>query len=164
MACINDVMTLSCTSDKNITVTRAQWGKYDAVCSDDCCQPDTANDCTVDMETTEPDLFAYIKSQCDGEQSCDLTYVAYVVNECEEEYFADYEQVFYDCSIVNLNIGFSAKLSITQSVEMLQIVPFDDVISNFGGHYSTSSYKFTCPLLGAYMFSITINQYDHKLH
>ena len=99
--------------DRNITITKAQWGKYNTACFDNCCPPNPAIDCTVDMQTVEPDLFEYIKDQCDGKQSCELDFIAYEVDECLDGYIADYEQVFYDCLPFDTTepIGFSAKLT-----------------------------------------------------
>ena len=64
---------------------------------------------------------------------------------------------------MNDSIGFSAKLSANQYLYPAQRVPFDDVISNFGGHYSIDTYGFTCPVHGVYTFSMSINQYDNDI-
>ena len=56
IGCVNDVMNLTCTGGRTIVVTKALWGKYNLNCSD-CCVPNPAYDCTVDMETNEPTLF-----------------------------------------------------------------------------------------------------------
>ena len=92
--------------------------------------------------------------------SCDLQYVPFLVNECESEYTADYEQIFYDCIPFDESepIGFSAKISGPfQTLNARQIVPFIDVISNFGDHYSTQTYSFTCLVYGVYFFSFASN-------
>ena len=163
IGCVNDVMSLTCTGDRTIVVTKAQWGKYNLNCSE-CCPPNPAYDCFVDMESNEPALFELLKVQCDGLQSCNLEYVSYVINECEIEYMADYEQVFYDCNPFDTTeaTAFSVKLNGTRNLRDNEVVPFDDVISNFGGHYSTDTSAFTCPVQGVYMFSMTINQWDYN--
>ena len=155
-------MTLSCSTGRNISITKAQWGKYALTCSN-CCPPHPQRDCTVDMETKEPDLFGYIKNQCDGKQTCDLGYIAFLLNDCELEYFADYLQTFYDCLPFDTTepIGFSAKLNGNVILNQYEIIPFDDVLSNFGGHYSTKTYSFTCPVHGVYTFSLALNQYNN---
>ena len=56
-------------------------------------------------------------------------------------------------------MAFSAKLLGNTILETGATVPFTDLISNFGNHYNTGTYTFTCPLNGAYSFSMTINQY-----
>ena len=165
IACLNDVINLSCSNGRSISVTKAHWGKYNLACDEgSCCAPHPAYDCTVDMATAEPDLFAYIRNQCDGQQSCDIDFIAYAVNECEADYYADYEQVFYDCFPFDTTqpVGFSAILTKDTSLSYGTVVPFDDVISNFGGHYSTQTYSFTCPVHGVYIFSMSINQYDNN--
>lgn len=35
-----------------------------------------------------------------------------------------------------------------------RLLPFDDVYENVGGHYSVSSYKFTSPIKGSYLFYV----------
>ena len=82
-------MTLSCPTGRNISLTRAQWGHYYLACSSDCCAPNPAYDCTVDMGTVEPDWFEYIQFQCDGKQSCEVDFILYAINQCEPEYVAD---------------------------------------------------------------------------
>ena len=111
IACLNDVMTLSCLNDRTITVTKAHWGQYNLACDEGtCCAPNPAYDCTVDMATAEPTVLELIKLECDGQQSCDLDFIAYEVNERQVGYFADYEQVFYDCLPFDTSepVGFSA--------------------------------------------------------
>ena len=162
--CANDVISLTCPINRTIVITKAQWSKYYLECSD-CCPPNPAYDCSVDMETAEPDFFGYIKFQCDGMTSCDLEYASYLVNECELEYTADYEQVFYDCIPFDETglVAFSAMLSRNYwLLNQLEIVPFDLILSNFGGYYSSETFTFTCPVNGVYMFSITINQRDNN--
>ena len=162
IVCVNQIINIKCISDTNITITRAIWGKYDTPCFDFCCSPDTANDCTLDVETTEPDLFAYIKNDCDGKQSCDVTYYAYLLNECEDEYLADYLRVFFDCLPIDRSepVGFSVYLAEEYEVFISagEIVPFDSVISNYGNYFSTVTHTFTCPFNGVYTFWTSINQ------
>ena len=60
LACPDDVMTLSCPVGRNISLTKAHWGQYYFGCSD-CCPPNPAFGCTVNMETMEPELFRHSK-------------------------------------------------------------------------------------------------------
>ena len=163
VGCVNDVITLSCPTNRNISITKALWGQYFRTCSD-CCPPNPAFDCTVDMETNEPALFSLLKDTCDGKETCDLEYIAYIVNDCQLEYVADYEQVFYDCLPVNVSgpVGFSVRVTKIRTLNDLELIPFDDVISNFGGHYSVENKWFTCPIYGIYSFSITMSMYDNN--
>ena len=36
------------------------------------------------------------------------------------------------------------------------IVKFNEVLSNPGGHYNSTTYKFTCPVDGMYYFTFTL--------
>ena len=62
---------------------------------------------------------------------------------------------------MNESIGFSAKMSQFRVLSTNERVPFDDVITNFGGHYNADTYLFTCPVHGVYTFTMATNQYDH---
>ena len=143
-------------------MTRAVWGDhFFGVCdSDECCPPHPAYDDFVDMETNETLTFELIKLQCDGETSCDVEYIPYDIP-CEG-CLADYMQVFYDCTPYSTSnpVGFSAKISSNIRLQSAALVLFDDVISNFGGHYSNETYTFTCPVYGVYVFTMTIIQWD----
>ena len=155
LGCANDAITLSCPNDRTIVITKAHWGKYNLEC-ENCCPPNPAYDCTVDMETAEPEFFEFIKFQCDGMTSCNLEYGAYLVNECEFEYTADYEQIFYDCNPFDETeiIAFTARLSSDITLSVNQVIPFNSVLRNFGGHYSTATYSFTCPVNVVYVFTV----------
>ena len=59
---------------------------------------------------------------------------------------------------MNESAAFSAKLSRDKPIISGQVVSFDDVISNFGGHYNNETYTFTCPVQGVYMFSMAITE------
>ena len=156
-------MSLSCPSDRTIVITKALWGKYNLPCIG-CCVPNPAYDCTVDMATAEPTIYQLLKSQCDGFQTCDVEYVAYIVNKCQLAYTADYQQIFYDCIPFDSSepIGFAAKLTSSRDLANDAVIPFGTVISNFGGHYSTETYTFNCPVHGVYIFAMTINQYEYS--
>ena len=86
IGCLNDVIALTCPNNGTINVSKAHWGKYSLVCNDDCCPPNPAFDCTVDMEAAEPDLFEFVGEQCNGQSSCDIDFVAYAINECDVDY------------------------------------------------------------------------------
>lgn len=49
--------------------------------------------------------------------------------------------------------SLSANLSITSNG---QVIAFDDVRSNVGSHYNSSTYRFTAPVSGKYFFSVGI--------
>ncbi len=35
-------------------------------------------------------------------------------------------------------------------------IPFNNAISNFGSHYNTGTYRFTCPVTGFYLFTVSL--------
>ena len=61
---------------------------------------------------------------------------------------------------MNESVGFSAKLLGDRYISSGEVVSFNHVISNFGGHYSNETYTFTCPVHGVYMFSMTMTEHD----
>ena len=51
-------------------------------------------------------------------------------------------------------------MTVNSVLSLDSVVPFNGVISNFGCHYSTDTYAFTCPVHGVYTLSMAINQYN----
>lgn len=43
------------------------------------------------------------------------------------------------------------------SVDHEETVPFNRIITNIGGHYSTLTRRFTCPIDGVFFFSVCVN-------
>ena len=53
-------------------------------------------------------------------------------------------------------VAFAAYVSSTRNFEIGQTVIFDSVITNVGGAYDPVTATFTAPLLGTYLFTVTI--------
>ena len=53
-------------------------------------------------------------------------------------------------------MGFTAYASRTRDYTVGSILTFDDVITNVGGHYTTTNSTFVCPRDGVYVFSLSI--------
>ena len=169
-ACSGGVLRPSCPDSRHITITKAHWGKYNLACSD-CCPPNPAFDCTVDVETVNNEYFELLKNQCDGLESCQIDYdYRYLIYQCEVGMYADYIQLFYDCTPVDTTgpVGFTVQLnSGDANIHFLtytqnQVLPFNSVLSNFGGHYSVGTSTFVCPYAGVYLFSTSVNQEDNN--
>ena len=154
LGCIGDILTLGCTGTGTISVTRADWGKLDRNCDIECCPPNPSLDCTVDIQTSDPEYFDFLKLQCDSYTSCSFNYTGRTIDECQANYSADYMQVFYDC-ISNENTGpvaFTAKVPNSYSDLSTTVVRFTQILTNFGGHFNSKTSSFVCPFDGVYLF------------
>ena len=161
-ACTSDIVTLSCPSNRTIFVTSAYYGQYNIPCGD-CCPPNPGLDCTVDMEENRPSNWFTIKALCDNQTSCQVDNFGSAIDECQEGYNSDYAQVFYDCLPVDEAgpVGFTAwaNTGTETEYEANAIIVFDQVISNFGGHYNPDTSSFVCPFDGVYMVNISVMSY-----
>ena len=57
-------------------------------------------------------------------------------------------------------VGFSAYNSVDQYLTADQIAHFDQVITNFGGHFNSMTSSFVCPCHGIYLFTLNFNTYN----
>ena len=57
-------------------------------------------------------------------------------------------------------VGFTAHASEDREYPSDEIIQFDDVQSNFGGHYNATTCTFLCPDHGIYLFSVHFNAYQ----
>ena len=69
-------------------------------------------------------------------------------------------EILYDClpRPIDAAIGFSASM-VGGNVEFFeegQILPFDLVLTNVGGHFSEDVSSFICPVDGLYLFSVSV--------
>ena len=101
-----------------------------------------------------------IKALCDGQKSCQYENYASIIDECQDGYTSDYAQVFYDCLPVDDAgaVGFTASASTGSPTvyNYFEVVVFDNVLSNFGGHYNPDTSSFVCPFDGVYMVNVNI--------
>ena len=49
-------------------------------------------------------------------------------------------------------VGFSAWMSTTVDLEANELIIFDEVVSNIGGHFNPVQSVFICPFSGMYVF------------
>ena len=162
-ACTSDIITVSCpTTSRTIFVTSAYYGKYHDLGSTcvGCCPPVPSLDCTVDIEAHRPSDWLAIKALCDNQTSCQLENFGFVIDECEVGYTSDYVQIFFDCYPVDETgpVGFTALATTGTATAYTEydVVVFDLVTINFGGHYNADTSSFVCPYEGAYIVSVNI--------
>ena len=159
-ACTSDVVALSCPNSRTIFVTSAFYGQYYHQCDDECCPPNPRYDCSVNIEDDTPGDWLIIEALCDGQTSCEIENLGSVISECQAGYTSDYAQVFYDCLPVDEvgPVGFTAwaNTGVETAYDNDEIMVFDQVISNFGGHYNPATSSFVCPFVGAYMVSVNV--------
>ena len=163
LGCVSDVLTLYCPDNRTIFTTSGIYGQYAYPCAADCCAPNPLDDCGEIVEENRLEDWLAIKYYCDNKTSCEYENGGSPIDQCEEGYIADYLQIFYDClpHDVDAPVGFSANANTgaptTYSVG--EIVVFDGLISNLGGHYNPASSTFTCPYDGVYMFNVNLRAY-----
>ena len=88
-------------------MTRAYYGQYSDPCdSSECCMPDQVDDCRVSILEDQPADWAGLKLICDNRTSCSYKYEGLTIDECEENYLADYMQIYYNCGIGNFVLTF----------------------------------------------------------
>ena len=104
--CAFETISLTCPTG-TILVTIAQYGMYNATCTDGCCTPDTVYDCSEHVNQNTPSDWTNLKALCDGKTSCAYEYNGWVIDACQAGYVADYMQIFFDCKS-----GFNANLAV----------------------------------------------------
>ena len=55
------------------------------------------DDCRVSVIDNNPSDWLSLKLTCDNHTSCSYEYLGSAIDECEEDYLADYMQIYYDC-------------------------------------------------------------------
>ena len=115
------------------------------------------------MEEHRPSNWFTIKALCDNQTSCQVDNFGSVISECQEGYLSDYAQIFYDCLPVDETgpVGFTAWANTGDptAYDSSEIVVFDVVISNFGGHYNPDTSSFVCPFDGVYLVNVNVQAY-----
>ena len=119
------------------------------------------------MEEYRPSNWLTIKVLCDNQTSCQLENFGSIIDECQEGYTSDYAQIFYDCLPVDETgpVGFTAwgNTGSSTAYDDNEVVVFDVVISNFGGHYNPDTSSFVCPFEGVYMVNVNVQGYQGEL-
>ena len=162
LGCISDVLELTCPDEKRIFTTSAVYGKYTFAC-DDCCPPNPSRDCTELVSENRPEDWIAIKYYCDNKTTCEYENRGSPIDDCQENYIADYLQIFYDCvpDTPSQPVGFTvhADTGAESYYSAGQIVHYDSVLTNEGGHYNHNTSAFHCPYDGVYMFSLSLQAY-----
>ena len=162
-ACTNDNVTLSCPAGRTILIVSANYGQYHYF-SADCCAPHPAYDCTELVEENQPSDWVRIKTLCDGQASCEFEILGSVINECYLGYLSDYMQLFYDCLPDDETgpVAFTAWANTGYETHYNggEIIVFNEVLSNAGGHYNNATSTFICPWHGLYVVSVNVQGYD----
>ena len=159
LGCTGATVTLSCPGGRTILTTSANYGQYDNACFD-CCAPNPESDCTELVEENRPSDWLAIQAECDNQTSCEFQNLGSVIDTCEVGYTSDYMQVFYDCLPHDETgpVAFMAWADTGSETNYRSgdVVVFNAVLNNIGGHYNTDTSSFICPWDGVYVFSVTV--------
>ena len=162
LGCTGATVTLSCPSGRTILTTSANYGQWAIACSD-CCAPNPGSDCTELVEENQPIDWAELQLLCDNQTSCEFQNVGSAIDTCEVGYTSDYMQVFYDCLPHDETepVAFTAWANTGNPTDYISadIIVFNEVLSNVGGHYNTDTSSFICPWDGVYVFSVDVQGY-----
>ena len=162
-ACTRGNVTLSCPSGRNISTTAGYYGRNHQLACAPCCGPNPALDCAELIEENRPWEWDAIQSHCDGQNTCQFENQGSTIDGCELGYQSDYMLVYYDCLPHDVSgaVGFTAAANTGSYTpyEIGDVIVFDDVISNFGGHYNADISTFICPWDGVYLFSVNVQGY-----
>ena len=157
--CLSDTLMLSCSGGREIFVVNAVYGKYAKPCST-CCPPHFADDCWERAETTRPSDWLAIKLSCDNQTACEYLYQGAIVSSCQTDYLADYMEITYDClpHPDPLYAAFSVAMVQNSSyfLEFGRVLPFNTIITNYGGYFNQDISAFLCPVHGLYLFSASV--------
>ena len=159
VGCPGDVITMTCSVDgsSNITISKATYGLYATSCSDACCVPNPLYDCLEDMQAVNPDFFDYLKFICEGEPSCNVEFNGYFMDTDCGSLDADYLQILFECTAFGEEpVAFMVRNLETEYLNADDVVPWLEVVTNYGGNYKPENYSFVCPYNGVYVFSVTI--------
>ena len=161
-ACLADVITISCPTDRTIFITSADYAEFPG-CPGCCGTPHPTYHCTVPVQDARPSDWLAMKLRCDNQNTCQFQVLGSLIDECQAGYVSDYLQVYYDCLPYDETtaVGFTATASggFTYYSEG-GLILFDDVLSNTGGHYNPTTSTFLCPWDGVYVISVNVQGYE----
>ena len=159
-ACTNDIVRLSCPGNRTILTVSADYGQYSSEVTEctECCSHNPLHDCTELVEENRPNDWLAIQALCDNQNSCEFENLGTAIDECEDGYLSDYMQLFYDCLPDDQTgpVAFTAYANTgnTTLYSYGDIMVFNEVLANAGGHYSTATSSFICPWHGLYLLSV----------
>ena len=157
-ACTLDVVRVTCPINRTILLTSGVYGRHASVCGE-CCAPNPEYDCTELVEEAQPSDWLAMQALCDGQLSCNFEIVGTVLGDCFDQ-ISDYMQLFYDCLPDDETgpVAFTAFADTGDptSYSGSDIIVFDEVLTNAGGHYSEATSSFICPWDGLYLISASM--------
>ena len=162
-ACTNDIVTLSCSTGRTILAVSANYGQYEFSCTG-CCAPNPLYDCTELVEENQPSDWLAIQALCNGQESCQFVNPGWNIDQCDASYTSEYMQLFYDCLPDDETgpVAFTAwaNTGSPTSYNYGEIIVFNEVLANAGGHYNLETNSFVCPWHGVYQVSVNIQGYN----
>ena len=163
-ACTLSNMIMACPSNRTILTTSGVYGLFDSPNSDcsGCCAPNPEYDCTELVEENRVSDWLAIQALCDGEASCQFESPGNVLGGCSGQ-TSDYMQLFYDCLPDEETgpVAFTAWADTGEPTYYTQeeIIVFDQILTNAGGHYNVDTSSFVCPYEGLYLVSAHVQSY-----
>ena len=167
-ACTGAIASMSCPNGRTIFTTSGVYGLFDSDCSE-CCAPNPQYDCTELVEESRPSDWLAIQALCDGETSCQFDNLGIAsLTSCSAEP-SEYIQLFYDClpDAESDPVAFTAfaDTGSTTHYGADDIMVFNEVLANAGGHYNAATSSFTCPWDGLYLIIVDIQGgVDNGIH
>ena len=164
VSCTLNVATMSCPNNRTILATSAVYG-WNEACGD-CCAPNPVSDCTELVEDNSPADWLAIQALCDGQTSCQFETPGTVLGDCSGQ-TSDYMQLFFDCLPDDETgpVAFTAWSNTgDQSYSPNDIVVFNEVLTNAGGHFNANTSSFICPWDGIYLMSVNIESFTDHIH
>ena len=100
------------------------------------------------MEENKPSDWLAIQALCDGETSCQFENPGTALADCASE-LSDYMQLFYDCLPDDETgpVAFTALADTGYPTAYTagDIILFEQILTNAGGHYNANTSSFICP-------------------
>ena len=149
-ACTLGNVTIACPNNRTIVMTSAVYGLFDSPNSEcsGCCAPNPQYDCTELVEENSPADWLAIQALCDGQELCQFETPGTALGDCSSQ-LSDYMQLFYDCVLDDETgpVAFTAWADTGNptSYNDGDIIVFDQVLTNAGGHYNAGTSSFICP-------------------
>ena len=167
-------LAISCPNDREIFITSALYGQFwnQEECGTNepaCTVPNPEHDCTQPVEENSEQNWLEIKSLCDYQPACQIPNPDVVIESCDvddpdaEDPDSDYMQVFYSClpDDVTGPVAFTAYATTGSPTDYRDgdVILFNEILTNLGGHYNSNMGVFVCPVDGVYLMSVNLNVY-----
>ena len=160
-ACTLSNVNMACPNNRTILTKSGVYGLFYSPNSDcsGCCAPNPQYDCTELVEENSPADWLAIQAVCDGQEMCQFEAPGTALGDCSGQ-LSDYMQLFYDCLPDDETgpVAFTAWANTGNptSYSADDIIVFDQVLTNAGGHYNAATSSFICPWDGIYLMSVNM--------